>query len=77
MQFRIGDKVKCKEKSLSKFSASVVSRIKHGGIVISTTNLKGFPLVNFGDKIKYFMWKDDLELLVIKNQQLLFSFMQD
>ena len=76
MQFRVGDKVKCKEKLLSKFSSSVIKTVKCGGTIVSL-RLKRFPLVEFADGKKYFMWKDDLELLIVKHQQLLFNFMQD
>ena len=76
MQFRVGDKVKCKEKSLSGFSSSVIKTVKCGGTIVNITRMKGFPLVEFADGKKYFMWKDDLELLIVKHQQLLFAFME-
>lgn len=76
MNFKVGNKVKVKEKSISKFPASLVRRIKHGGTIIDLTSLRGFPLVDFGDGVEYFFWKSDLELTFIKNQQLLFDFME-
>ena len=75
MQFRVGDKVKCREKSLSKFTTSVIKTIKCGGTIVSL-RMKHFPLVKFADGKDYYMWKDDLELLIVKHQQLLFAFME-
>ena len=76
MGFKVGDKVKCKEKSLSRFSSSVIKTLKCSGTIVNITRMKDFPLVEFANGIEYFMWNDDLELRLIKNQQLLFEFME-
>ena len=76
MRFKVGDKVKCKEESLSRFTSSVIKTVKCGGTIVSITRMKGFPLVKFENGRDYFMYESDLEPLVIKNQQLLFDFME-
>jgi hypothetical protein len=76
MQFKVGDRVKIKEKAMSGFTPNVISQMKEGGTVISINKLKEFPLVKFVNKVKYSIWHNDLELKLIKNQQLLFEFME-
>jgi len=75
--FKVGDKVKVKEKSISKFSSTVISRMRDGGVVTDVDKLIMFPLVEFANRVEYFMWNEDLELRLIKNQQLLFEFMSE
>ena len=76
MKFKIGDRVKVKESGISRFGEHTASRMRGGGRIIDVTSLKGFPLVRFAGETRYHIWHNDLELMIIKNQQLLFSFME-
>lgn len=74
MKFKIGDKVRVKEKLISKlYTLSLIKTLKMGGIVIDASRSDGIIKVEFPSNYKYNIWCEDLE--VIKNQQLLFDFM--
>lgn len=71
MEFKIGNKVKVKTKTLSKMSPALIKKLNGVGVIISPTEV--YVYVRFSNGVKYWFHNRALEL--IKNQQLLFEFM--
>lgn len=80
VRFKVGYKVKVKEEIISKLQASrltkMASAMRHEGVIINSPMCpRSYLKVQFSNGAQYYVNKDDLELTLRKNQQLLFDFM--
>ena len=72
MQFKVGDKVKVTKSFLLKLPR-LTDRVKDGGVIIKM--FEDGAMVKFYSSYTPYIYLDSLELKLVKNQQLLFSFM--
>ena len=72
MKFKVNDKVKCSQELLNKLGGDTLAQVEDGGIVVGIPNSNEVT-VQFYSGYKCCVFCKDLEL--IKNQQLVFEFM--
>ena len=73
MQFKVGDKVKVTKKFLL-ILPRLADKVKNGGVVIKV--FEDEAMVKFYSGYAPYMYLDSLELKSVRNQQLLFEFME-
>jgi len=73
MQFKVGDKVKVTEKFLL-ILPRLTDKVKNGGVIIKV--FEDEAMVKFRSGYTPYIYLSSLELKSVKNQQLLFEFME-